>query len=114
MVKLSEAVGQSYSLKKGFLKIPQNSQENTCVRVSLLIKLKALGRRNLAKFLKTPFLTEHLRWLLLSYVKDYPSMAFKVFNRELLVTDNARSISKHMLFLKVFLYSLGVTLNVHE
>ena len=37
-----------------------------------------------------------------------------IFNRELLVTDNARSISKHMLLLKVFLYSLGVTLNVHE
>ena len=32
----------------------------------------------------------------------------------LLVTDNARSISKHMLLLKVFLYSLGVTLNVHK
>ena len=37
-----------------------------------------------------------------------------IFNWELLLTDNARSISKHMLLLKVFLYSLGVTLNVHE
>ena len=37
-----------------------------------------------------------------------------IFNRELLVTDNARNISKPMLLLKVFLYSLGVTLNVHE
>ena len=49
-------------------------------------------------------------------------MAFEVchkidqvtFNWELLVTDNARSISKHMLLLKGFLYSLGVTLNVNE
>ena len=31
-----------------------------------------------------------------------------IFNLELLVTDNARSISKHMLLLKVFLYSSGV------
>ena len=42
-------------------------------------------------------------------------MAFEVchkidqvtFNRELLVTDNAQSFSKLMLFLKVFLYLLG-------
>ena len=43
MVKLSEAVVQRYSLKKVFLKTSQNSQENTCVRVSFLIKLKTLG-----------------------------------------------------------------------
>ena len=36
-----------------------------------------------------------------------------ILNWELLVADNARSISKHMLLLKVFLYSLGVTLSVH-
>ena len=43
MVKLSEAVVQRCSFKKVFLEISQNSQENTCVRVSSLIKLKALG-----------------------------------------------------------------------
>ena len=43
MVKLSEAVVQRCSVKKVFLEISQNSQENTCVRVSFLIKLKALG-----------------------------------------------------------------------
>ena len=37
-----------------------------------------------------------------------------IFNGELLVTDNALSFSNYMLLLKVFLYSLGVTLNVHE
>ena len=31
------------SIKKYFLEIPQNSQENTCARVSFLIKLQALG-----------------------------------------------------------------------
>ena len=45
-------------IKKLFLEISQNSKENTCVRVSFLIKLQASG-------LRTPFLTEHLQWLLL-------------------------------------------------
>ena len=40
-------------IKKLFLEISQNSKENTCVRVSFLIKLQASG-------LRTPFLTEHL------------------------------------------------------
>ena len=40
------------------LEISQNSQENNFVRVSFLIKLQASG-------LRTPFLKEHLRWLLL-------------------------------------------------
>ena len=33
-----EAVAQRCSIKKMFLEILQNSQENTCVRVSFLIK----------------------------------------------------------------------------
>ena len=41
--------------EKVFLEISQNSQENTCARVSFLIKLQA------SKFLKTPFFTKHLR-----------------------------------------------------
>ena len=36
-----EAVAQRCSEKKVFLEIPQNSQENTCARVSFLIKLQA-------------------------------------------------------------------------
>ena len=60
-----------------FLENSQNSQENTCARDSFLTKLQASeckfikkglwDRRflvNFAKFLTTPFLTEHLRWLL--------------------------------------------------
>ena len=66
------------SVKKVFLEISQNSQENTCGRVSFLIKLQAppatlLKKRlwhrcfpvNFAKFLRPPFFTEHLWWLLL-------------------------------------------------
>ena len=59
---------------------------------------------------------------MVNYGKEYTSTVFKVyrkivqviFNRELLVTDNAGSISKHMLLLKVFPYLLVVTLNVRE
>ena len=45
--------------KKVFLKVLQNSQENTCARVSFLIELQAWHRCfpvNFAKFLRTPFL----------------------------------------------------------
>ena len=37
----SEAVAPTCSVKKVFLEISQNSQENTCARVSFLIKLQA-------------------------------------------------------------------------
>ena len=73
-----EAVAQTCSVKKLFLEISQNSQENTFARVSFLIKLQAppatlLKKRlwhrcfpvNFAKFLRTRFITEHLWWLLL-------------------------------------------------
>ena len=49
-------------------------------------------------------------------------MAFEIYHKkdqvifkwELLVTDNAGNISKHMLLLKVFPYSLEVMFNVRE
>ena len=37
----SEAVVQRCSVKKVFLEISQNSQQNTCARASFLIKLQA-------------------------------------------------------------------------
>ena len=40
----TKAVVWRCSLKKVFLKISQNSQENTCVRVYFLIKLQASGK----------------------------------------------------------------------
>ena len=68
-----------FSVKKVFLEIWQNSQENTCARVSFFNKVaglrpatllkKRLWHRsfpvNYAKFLKIPFFIEHLWWLLL-------------------------------------------------
>ena len=42
-LSVSEAVVQRCSVVKIFLEISQNSLENTCARVSFLIKLQALG-----------------------------------------------------------------------
>ena len=59
---------QEVFCEKVFLKISQNSQENTWDRVSFL--KKRLWHRcspvNFAKLLRTPFFTEHLWWLLLN------------------------------------------------
>ena len=49
------------SVKKAFLEISQDSQENTCARDSV----------NFVKFLGTPFLTEHLWCLLLPLVSVF-------------------------------------------
>ena len=38
-----EAVALTCSIKKVFLEILQNSQENTCARVSILIKMQTRG-----------------------------------------------------------------------
>ena len=40
---MSEAVTRGCSVKKVFLKVSQNSQKNTCARVSFLIKLQTSG-----------------------------------------------------------------------
>ena len=56
-----EPVIQRCSVKKGLLKLLQNSQENPCAKVSFLIKLQLKKRLwhscfpvNIARFLKTP------------------------------------------------------------
>ena len=82
----TEAVTQRCYVKKVFVEISQNSQENTCPRVSLLIKLQASvlfikkvtlarhGHRcfpvNFVKFLRTHFFIEHPWWLLLKWIKS--------------------------------------------
>ena len=74
-----EVIFQRRSVKKVFLEISQNPQENTCGRVSFLIKLQAIQlylkkrlwhscfRVNFVKFLRTPFFEEHPWWLLLQF-----------------------------------------------
>ena len=57
----------------------QNSQENTCARVSFL--KKGLWHRcfpvSFTKFLRTPFLKEHLRWLLLAFRSESTLDSFR-------------------------------------
>ena len=50
---MSEAVTRSCSVKKVFLQISQNSQENTCARASFLIKLQ-----NSSRFIKKEALVQ--------------------------------------------------------
>ena len=66
---LLEAVTRRFSVKKMFLEISQNSQENNCAGISFLIETlwHSCFPVNFAKFLRTTFLTEHLRWLLLFF-----------------------------------------------
>ena len=59
--------------EKLFLEISQNSQENICARVSFLIRVTFLKQIlwhryfpvSFLKFIRTPFLIEHLEWLFL-------------------------------------------------
>ena len=52
----SEAAVQRCSVKRVFLEISQNSQENTCARVSFLIKLKKfIKKETLAQVLSCEF-----------------------------------------------------------
>ena len=48
---IKEAVAQTCSVKKEFLEISQNSQENTCARLSFLIKLQAPPEKETGVFL---------------------------------------------------------------
>ena len=72
---------QSYSVKKAFLEISQNSQENTWARVSVLKKRfwERCFPVNFSKFLRKPFLTEHHRWLLLAFQSESTLYSFKTF-----------------------------------
>ena len=80
----AEAVAQRCTVEKMFLEISQNSQENTCTKVSFFTKVVGLRpatlskRRprhryspvNFVKFLRTTFITEHLRFLLLEMMTN--------------------------------------------
>ena len=47
-----EAVAQMYSVKKVFLEILENLQENTCARVSILYEIETLGQVYSCEFCK--------------------------------------------------------------
>ena len=76
---VSEVLIRRCSVKMVFLEISQNSQENTCARVSFLKKI--LWHRcfpvNFSKFIRTPFLRDHLRWLLLAFYCESTLYSFR-------------------------------------
>ena len=59
LMGVAQAVVQMCSVKKMFLEISQNPQENICATC--------------AKFLRTAFLKEHLWWLLVELIEVYGS-----------------------------------------
>ena len=64
----TQAVVGRCSVKEVFLEISQTSLENTCARPATLLKKRLWHRcfhASFVKFLRTPFYTEHLWWLLL-------------------------------------------------
>ena len=98
--KSSEAVARRCSVKEVLLEISQNSQENSCTKVSFLIKLQAstlLKKRlwdrcfpvNFAKFLRAAFLTEYLWWLL-------PNIPLKMFDSVLNMPLNFINLSSYL------------------
>ena len=93
--QLPKAVVQRYSVKKVFLHISQNSQENTYARFTFLIKLQAeacnfakketLAQVFFCEILRTHYFIEHLSWLLLSF-------NLKEINKSNLTLDWGRNI----------------------
>ena len=96
---ISESGGKSCSVKKVLLEISQNSQENSCVWDSFYATLlkKSLWHRcflvNFEKFLMTPLLTEHLRWLLLIYLPFW-YLTLKIFCPSMMI-KNIYKINQH-------------------
>ena len=72
----SQAVVFRFSVEKVLLEFSQNSQENTCARVSFLIKLQSYFKKDtltqvfsceFCEISRKAFFAEHLRWLLLYF-----------------------------------------------
>ena len=71
-----EAVAQRCSVKKVFLEISQNSQENTCARFFSLIKLQAWVWY---RYFKNTFFIKHLRTTTPDALKGFKKI-FLIFN----------------------------------
>ena len=99
---IPEAVIQRCSVKKVFLEISQNSPRK-CLRPATLLK-KRLWHRcfsvNFAKFLGTPFLTEHL-WCLLLYVISSKNCFTDAFTQNDSKIENPWSWSASAFVLKI-------------
>ena len=117
----TEAVVRRCSVKKMLLEIFQDSQENTCARDSFFNKVaglspatllkKSLWHRcfpvNFAKFLRTHFFTEHLRWLLLNELSvGLGRWWFHFRDMFLVVARKLKIWMNHVLILFVYLFAL--------
>ena len=104
LFQMSEAVVWRCSVEKVFLEISQNSHKKACARVSFFSKVtgqrpatllkKRLWHRSFpvtfAKFLRAPFFTEHLRWLLLKRLSKNLNH-WKTFEITLTTESNERN-----------------------
>ena len=71
---LTEAVFQRCSVKKVFLEISQNSQENTCVRVSFLIKLQVSGNLSKPLYSESDALQPFKPHAFIKYLESFKSL----------------------------------------
>ena len=76
IVRKLKAATRGVLCKREFLEFSQNSQENTCARVSFLIKLQSYFKKDtltqvfsceFCEISRKAFFAEHLRWLLLYF-----------------------------------------------
>ena len=119
-----EAVAKRCSVKKIFLEISQNLQKNICARASFLIMLQASALQlylkrlwhrcflvNFVKFLRTPFHTKHLWWLLLDLhgkltLSTYPPRSSLFINLMLISLFNQHIFSVCRFILAIFRFKL--------
>ena len=112
-IQHSEAVVQMCSVKKVFLEISQNSHENTCTRVSFLIKLQTWGlqlylKKSLAQVFSCEFCgisknTFSYRTPLVAASEH--SLRMFLINKKIVFTEKRyrvkfSSIKKHLLLIK--------------
>ena len=72
---MTEAVVQSCPVKKVFLKFLQNSQENTCSRISFLIKLQTSGNFIEKEALAQVFSSEFCKIFMNTFSRRTPLVA---------------------------------------
>ena len=85
------------------LKISQNSQENTCARVSFLIKLQTLAKIFFCESCETPSLQNSFGRLLLNYLKQFKSLiviGIKLSNKSLELKKRHKIIELQILHWK--------------
>ena len=81
----------------------KNLQENTCAKACNFIKKETLVQVNFAKFLRTPFFIERLRWLLLNLFRNtyYP-------NNHYLLCEKSYVFEMRILSLRIFMQTISL------